>query len=305
MKPSSDITRLLEIMAALRTPGTGCPWDLEQNFASIAPYTLEEAYEVADAIERGDLPGVNVEPAPVRQYPEGSLAPQILGFLGRDRDGLAGLEYLFDSELAGEDGGRGGVVAHRTTLPSLMGLFGRKKKKDLVFEGIGGHATIRSATRDERIHKVDESDDPMLADLGIGTRKYRLELDVQLDDRRPVYQVSGRFKIPVEVGELDVGQQLPLRADPDEPQTVELDWDAWAASPEQAELRDGFDAEEKAVVHDGFGVWCATRRLNQGRFLWPAPNTHSLPALTREQFNALIVGLPWQRLQQLQVITRV
>src|SRR3979409_2331600 len=55
MTPSRDISRLLEIMAALRTPGTGCPWDLEQNFASIAPYTIEEAYEVADAIARGDL----------------------------------------------------------------------------------------------------------------------------------------------------------------------------------------------------------------------------------------------------------
>jgi ATP diphosphatase len=55
MKPSSDISRLLEIMAALRAPETGCPWDLEQDFVSIAPYTLEEAYEVADAIERGDL----------------------------------------------------------------------------------------------------------------------------------------------------------------------------------------------------------------------------------------------------------
>ena len=42
-------------MAALRTPGTGCPWDLDQNFATIAPYTIEEAYEVADAIARGDL----------------------------------------------------------------------------------------------------------------------------------------------------------------------------------------------------------------------------------------------------------
>ena len=51
----SDISRLLEIMAALRTPGTGCPWDLQQDFASIAPYTIEEAYEVADAIARGDL----------------------------------------------------------------------------------------------------------------------------------------------------------------------------------------------------------------------------------------------------------
>ena len=55
MTPSRDISRLLEIMAALRTPVTGCPWDLEQNFASIAPYTIEEAYEIADAIARGDL----------------------------------------------------------------------------------------------------------------------------------------------------------------------------------------------------------------------------------------------------------
>jgi len=55
MTPSRDISRLLEIMAALRTPVTGCPWDLEQNFATIAPYTIEEAYEIADAIARGDL----------------------------------------------------------------------------------------------------------------------------------------------------------------------------------------------------------------------------------------------------------
>jgi ATP diphosphatase len=50
-----DVDNLLAIMAALRTPGTGCPWDLEQTFATIAPYTIEEAYEVADAVERGDL----------------------------------------------------------------------------------------------------------------------------------------------------------------------------------------------------------------------------------------------------------
>ena len=55
MTPSRDISRLIEIMAALRTPVTGCPWDLEQNFATIAPYTIEEAYEVVDAITRGDL----------------------------------------------------------------------------------------------------------------------------------------------------------------------------------------------------------------------------------------------------------
>jgi len=55
MKPSRDISVLLDIMAALRTPKSGCPWDLEQTFATIAPYTLEEAYEVADAIGRNDL----------------------------------------------------------------------------------------------------------------------------------------------------------------------------------------------------------------------------------------------------------
>src|SRR5258705_9150232 len=55
MKPARDIARLIEIMAALRTPKTGCPWDLEQDFATIAPYTIEEAYEVADAIGRGDF----------------------------------------------------------------------------------------------------------------------------------------------------------------------------------------------------------------------------------------------------------
>jgi nucleoside triphosphate diphosphatase len=55
MTPSRDISRLIEIMAALRTPVTGCPWDLEQNFATIAPYTIEEAYEVVEAISRGDL----------------------------------------------------------------------------------------------------------------------------------------------------------------------------------------------------------------------------------------------------------
>ncbi len=54
MKPGRDVSRLIEIMAALRTPVTGCPWDLEQDFRSITPYTIEEVYEVVDAIERGD-----------------------------------------------------------------------------------------------------------------------------------------------------------------------------------------------------------------------------------------------------------
>jgi len=53
--PNGGMQRLLEIMRRLRDPETGCPWDIEQDFASIAPYTIEEAYEVADAIDRGDM----------------------------------------------------------------------------------------------------------------------------------------------------------------------------------------------------------------------------------------------------------
>lgn len=57
----NNIYKLLEIMAALRDPTSGCPWDREQSFASIAPYTIEEAYEVADAIDRQDLQALREE----------------------------------------------------------------------------------------------------------------------------------------------------------------------------------------------------------------------------------------------------
>lgn len=61
MQPSPDIQRLIEIVAALRSPGTGCAWDLEQTHKTLAPYALEEAYEVVDAIERGDLDDLREE----------------------------------------------------------------------------------------------------------------------------------------------------------------------------------------------------------------------------------------------------
>ena len=66
LKRNTDMTtrpldRLLAIMARLRDPERGCPWDLEQSFATIAPYTIEEAYEVADAIERDDIAALKDE----------------------------------------------------------------------------------------------------------------------------------------------------------------------------------------------------------------------------------------------------
>ena len=63
----------------------------------------------------------------------------------------------------------------------------------------------------------------------------------------------------------------------------------------------------KLLVHDGFGVWCAARRLNAGRFVWPRDvSTAAAPmALTQAQFDALVLGLPWQRLAHMQAITRM
>lgn len=61
----------------------------------------------------------------------------------------------------------------------------------------------------------------------------------------------------------------------------------------------------RLLVHDGFGVWCAARRLNQGRFVWPGTTRGALPALTQAQFDALVLGLPWQRLVHMQTITHV
>ncbi len=93
MHPSRDISRLIEIMAALRTPVTGCPWDLEQDFSTIAPYTIEEAYEVSDAIARKDMTDL------------------------RDELGDLLLQVVFHARMAQENGDFdfGGVVEAITT----------------------------------------------------------------------------------------------------------------------------------------------------------------------------------------------
>ena len=88
--PSGNgIDRLIAIMAQLRSKDGGCPWDLEQNFATIAPYTIEEAYEVADAIEKGDMAGLKDE--------LGDLLLQVV-FHGRmaEEDGLFDFTAIAD-----------------------------------------------------------------------------------------------------------------------------------------------------------------------------------------------------------------
>src|SRR3546814_2472386 len=103
------IDDLLDIMARLRDPDGGCPWDLQQTFATIAPYTIEEAYEVADAIDRNDLADL------------------------RDELGDLLLQVVFHARMAQEQGAFARSEEHTPELQSLMrtsyAVFCLKKKK--------------------------------------------------------------------------------------------------------------------------------------------------------------------------------
>ena len=128
MKPSRDISRLIEIMAALRTPVTGCPWDLEQDFSTIAPYTIEEAYEVADAIQRGDLTDL------------------------RDELGDLLLQVVFHARMAEEQGAFdfGGVVDAVTTK--------MVRRHPHVFGDAGGQDTKAVEGQWERIKAEEKAE---------------------------------------------------------------------------------------------------------------------------------------------------
>lgn len=86
LDPTGGLPRLLEIMARLRDPETGCPWDIEQTYKSIAPYTIEEAYEVADAIEQSDW-----------QELEGELGDLLLQVVYYTQMGSEDGHFTFDS----------------------------------------------------------------------------------------------------------------------------------------------------------------------------------------------------------------
>jgi ATP diphosphatase len=137
MSPSREIERLIAIMAALRTPGTGCPWDLEQTFRTIAPYTIEEAYEVADAIERGDLEDL------------------------RDELGDLLLQVVFHARMAEEQGAFafGEVVEAITTklIRRHPHVFG--EARDLSLEEVKGlWDTIKAAEKAERAQARPEGE---------------------------------------------------------------------------------------------------------------------------------------------------
>jgi nucleoside triphosphate diphosphatase len=194
MKPSSDIARLIEIMAALRTLGSGCPWDLEQDFSTIAPYTIEEAYEVADAIQRGDLDDLRDELGDlllqvvfharmaeeagrfafgdvvqaiteklVRRHPHvfgdaGDLSPEAVKQLW---DGIKAQEKAARAaRRGGEDAGTGALAGVPATLPALTRALKLQEKAGKVgFDWNDPHAVLA---------KIREEADEIAAALGSG-----------------------------------------------------------------------------------------------------------------------------------------
>ncbi|HET6388144.1 nucleoside triphosphate pyrophosphohydrolase [Hyphomicrobium sp.] len=203
LKPSRDISRLVEIMAALRTPVTGCPWDLEQTFETIAPYTIEEAYEVADAIARGDLVDL------------------------KDELGDLLLQVVYHSRIAEERGAfaLGDVVesSTRKMIRRHPHVFGDKAARDpaavrLSWEEI--KAEERAEKAQERLRMGDAASKPTekpatLADVPVGlpalTRAIKLQdkaarVGFDWPNLRPVFE-----KLKEEIGELE---EVALPADP-------------------------------------------------------------------------------------------
>ncbi len=136
MQPSRDISRLLEIMAALRNPDGGCAWDLEQDYASIRHYTIEEAYEVSDAIERKNFDDLREE----------------LGDLL--------LQPVFHAQMASEEGrfDFGDVVQAITEklIRRHPHVFGEQAARDAG----GAKARWDDVKEDERAKKAKERDTP-------------------------------------------------------------------------------------------------------------------------------------------------
>ena len=204
--PSRDIAGLIEIMARLRTPVTGCPWDLEQTFATIAPYTIEEAYEVADAIARGD-------PADLR-----------------DELGDLLLQVVYHARLAQEQGTfEFGDVVEAITAKMIRRhphVFGDAHARDAgavagFWDRIKAEERVQKASERQRLGVQGETSgadapDSILADVPMGFPA--LTRAIKLQDKAAKVGFDGPSLTPVldkvreEIGELE--QAVAVTASP-------------------------------------------------------------------------------------------
>jgi ATP diphosphatase len=173
----ADIMPLANVMARLRDPDTGCPWDIEQDFASIAPYTIEEAYEVADAIERNDMAALRDELGDLllqvafhsrMAEQEGHFAlqdvidaitqkmvrrhPHVFGEGARREDGHARWEVIKAAERAEKEPDPSALAGVAAALPAL--LRAEKLQKRAARTGFDWPDTVRVI--DKIVEELDE-----------------------------------------------------------------------------------------------------------------------------------------------------
>ncbi len=188
----SGIDRLLEIMAKLRDPDGGCPWDVEQTYRTIAPYTIEEAYEVAEAIEKGDMEGL------------------------KDELGDLLLQVVFHSQMATEDGLFGfDTVAHAISDKMLRRhphVFGSHSYADLD-DQTRGWEDIKAAEKAERGETPESVLDGVPAALPGLSRAVKLQkraarVGFDWGEAGPVFA-----KIKEEIAELEAAGNADERED--------------------------------------------------------------------------------------------
>jgi len=163
-----------------------------------------------------------------------------------------------------------------------MGLFGRRKRKELTLTGLRGHAVI---TKEDWSDFDTGDDETSLADLGIGSRRFRFELEVTLDDGRPPYTVKGWFKVPANLGiETGPGVTLPVYADPDDATNLDINWEQFVAEGGAKSARWTDKETRPSAVHDAMPD--ATRKQMVDGWVSAAKSG----ALTADAFEEAISG---------------
>jgi len=229
---TGDIARLLAIMASLRDPNGGCPWDREQTFATIAPYTIEEAYEVADAIDRGDMADL------------------------MDELGDLLLQVVFHARMAQE----AGAFAFADVVAAICDKMTRRHPHvfgDASFEDAEAQmADWEARKRAERV-AGGESDASALAGIARGLPEWQRAMKLQHKAARVGFDWPGPDPVLDKLAE--------------EIDEVRAEFDAVAAAPDDAAARDRLEDEIGDVLfvcanlarHAGVDFGNALRRANR------------------------------------------